>query len=432
MTVRELGALEKGRVLSESLGHGTGTLRAVGVGGGRVIFQYRYVGADGLRDALPVGAWSERGGDGGLTLADARQKVRTWASRYSEGERDLRRVLGLERSKPELAGCAIGGDTLVMPPERTEPTFGTLLLAYTDSLTLVGRSSARAVENALRRHVERGYPSIWALPVNDVSLDHLVEVLHALVAAGKVTEARKVRSYLRAACAAAMAARQSPSAPAALRSIRLINNPARDLVTVKGGRDARDRALSVSELQAYWHRIASGRTNALLRFHLLTGGQRIEQLSRATTEDWDPESRTLRLRDPKGRRETPRAHHVPILPLAIEAMKDMDAGALGPYVFTTTAGRSGVNYNGVRTRLLQVTSAMERAGELVGSHFTAGDLRRTVETRLAAVGVSIEIRAQLQSHGLNGVQARHYIRHDFLQEKRDALERLLSIVRTGA
>jgi integrase len=431
MTVRALGALTKGKVGSESLGRGAGTLRAVGVGSGRVIFQYRYVGADGLRDALPVGFWSERGGDGGLTLADARQKVRTWASRYSAGERDLRRALGMERSKPELANGLMGGDTLPIPLERTEPTFGALLLAYTASLTVVGRSSARAVENALRRHVERGYPSIWALPANEVALDHLVEVVHALVVVGKVTEARKVRSYLRAACSAAMAARQSPSAPAALRSIRLTNNPARELVPVKGGRDARDRALSAAELQAYWHRIASGRTNALLRFHLLTGGQRIEQLGRATIHDWDAESRTLSLKDSKGRRQLPRAHHVPLLHLAVEAMKDMDAGALGPYVFTTTAGRSGVDYNGVRTRLSKVTSAMEKAGELVGPRFTAGDLRRTVETRLAAVGVSMEIRAQLQSHGLSGVQSRHYIRHDFLQEKRDALERLLSILRTG-
>lgn len=429
MTVRELGVLEKGRVLSESLGRGTGTLRAVGVGGGRVIFQYRYVGADGSRDALPLGAWSERGGDGGLTLADARQKVRAWAARYAAGERDLRTALGMERSKPrpgvgEKASDPAGGQL-----ERPEATFGELLLAYIEALTLIGRSSAKAVRNALQKHVERSHPDIWAMAVNEVSLDHLVEVVHGLVAVGKVTEARKVRSYLRAACSAAMAARQSPSAPAVLRSIRMTSNPARDLITVKGGRSARDRALSVAELQAYWRRIESGRENALLRFHLLTGGQRIEQLARATTEDWDPESRTLRLRDPKGRRETPRAHHVPVLPQAFDAMVEMDAGVLGPYLFTVTAGRTGVGYNGVRSRLARVTSAMDRAGELVGPAFTAGDLRRTVETRLAAAGVPIEIRAQLQSHGLSGVQTRHYIRHEFLDEKREALAKLFALAR---
>jgi hypothetical protein len=51
------------------------------------------------------------------------------------------------------------------------------------------------------------------------------------------------------------------------------------------------------------------------------------------------------------------------------------------------------------------------------------------------------LRAQLQSHGLGGVQDAHYDRHDYMLEKRRALEawerRLLDIVegrhlKTGA
>ena len=74
----------------------------------------------------------------------------------------------------------------------------------------------------------------------------------------------------------------------------------------------------------------------------------------------------------------------------------------------------------------QFGSLMGRAGVSLegGGMFTLGDLRRTVETRLAAEGVSLEIRAQLQSHGLGGVQAKHYDRHDYLAEKRGALETL--------
>lgn len=37
------------------------------------------------------------------------------------------------------------------------------------------------------------------------------------------------------------------------------------------------------------------------------------------------------------------------------------------------------------------------AGELEGAPFTLGDLRRTIETRLAAVRQSEEARGQLQS-----------------------------------
>jgi hypothetical protein len=56
--------------------------------------------------------------------------------------------------------------------------------------------------------------------------------------------------------------------------------------------------------------------------------------------------------------------------------------------------------------------------------FTLADLRRTVETRLAGMGVSKDHRAYLQSHGLSGVQTRHYDRHEYEMEKRDALKKL--------
>jgi hypothetical protein len=44
---------------------------------------------------------------------------------------------------------------------------------------------------------------------------------------------------------------------------------------------------------------------------------------------------------------------------------------------------------------------------------------------LAAQGVSREVRGHLQSHGLTGVQARHYDGHDYMREKGRALEILL-------
>lgn len=423
ITVRGLGALQLRQALTESLGRGCGMLRAVGMGNGRVSFYFRHTTSEGKQDDLPLGPWSERGGDGGLTLAEVRQRVRLLSARYTAGERDLRRSIDLERREAELARKE-REQALNAQAARDAATLGALLLAYVDSLIRAGKSSARAVENSVRLHVEKAFPKLWAMPAALITLEDLVEIIHCLVDAGSLTEARKVRGYLRAAFSAAVAARQSPSAPASLRSLKVCNNPARDLATVKGANRARERALSVAELRAYWQRIATGRELATLRFHLLTGGQRIEQLSRATVDDWDQDSQSLRLRDPKGRRDEARAHYVPLIPEAVQAIADMDAGALGPHVFTLTAGRSGADYSGLRNRLGDVVDAMDRAGELEGGAFTLGDLRRTVETRLAAEGVSMEVRAQLQSHGLSGVQAKHYIRHDYLPEKRAALEAL--------
>ena len=41
---------------------------------------------------------------------------------------------------------------------------------------------------------------------------------------------------------------------------------------------------------------------------------------------------------------------------------------------------------------------------------------------LARLGIAKETRAQILSHGLGGVQQRHYDMHDYADEKRRALE----------
>src|SRR3546814_6475285 len=56
--------------------------------------------------------------------------------------------------------------------------------------------------------------------------------------------------------------------------------------------------------------------------------------------------------------------------------------------------------------------------------FTAKRLRSGVETLLSRHSVSKDIRGRLQSHGVAGVQDRHYDGHDYLPEKRAALVRL--------
>ena len=51
-------------------------------------------------------------------------------------------------------------------------------------------------------------------------------------------------------------------------------------------------------------------------------------------------------------------------------------------------------------------------------------IRSGVETLLAQRGVSEEIRGRLQSHGIAGVQSKHYNAHDYLPEKLAALQLL--------
>jgi hypothetical protein len=56
--------------------------------------------------------------------------------------------------------------------------------------------------------------------------------------------------------------------------------------------------------------------------------------------------------------------------------------------------------------------------------FAAKRIRSGVETVLASLKVSKDDRGRLQSHGITGVQARHYDGHEYTDEKRDALVKL--------
>jgi hypothetical protein len=93
----------------------------------------------------------------------------------------------------------------------------------------------------------------------------------------------------------------------------------------------------------------------------------------------------------------------------------------GEYAFSTTAGNKPIS----------VRTLAGWAQAIVGDTIDGFQLKRVrsgVETLLAAEGVNREVRGQLQSHGLAGVQARHYDGHDYMREKRAALEVLAEIV----
>lgn len=420
LTDRTLSAMMPGEWRADPAPRGEGVLQARKLGDGSIGFYFRYT-HDGETVRLPIGS--------GLTLAEARAKRRELSMRYQSGERDLRAILDAER-REEARQRAEALAREIAEAATKRATLGALLTAYVEQLRRDGKASARLVDGALRRHVERAWPVLWDSPAGEITTDAMLSVVGRVADSGKLREAAKLRSYLRAAYAAAIRARQSPRALPALRALAITSNPARELATIEGATKARERALSVGELRAYWRRIRDlpGAGGALLRFHLLTGGQRVEQLARITSADFDGDTQTVRLRDAKGRRKVARPHDVPLIPAAAEALQAMQGGTLGPHLFTVTAGETGAGYATLRGHFLDVVGAMREAGEVEGAPFTPGDLRRTVETRLAGLGVPLEVRAQLQSHGLGGVQARHYDRHDYLAEKRDALERLFALL----
>ena len=155
------------------------------------------------------------------------------------------------------------------------------------------------------------------------------------------------------------------------------------------------------------------------------GGQRPTQLLRVIPQLVDVSGATLTLLDPKGRNRhaNPRRHVLPIhedLMPVIRRRLAQTQGVESP-LFSTN-GRVPLRKETVAGLVEEIEKAMLAAGELERGPFSMRDLRRTAETQMAALGISSDVRAQIQSHGLGGIQARHYDRHDYMAEKRAALQ----------
>jgi integrase len=382
---------------------------------GTKAFLFCYVTADGVERRQKigdVGAW---------TVTTARDEARRLRTRVDAGHDPA-----AEKQAKRAATAAKRSQAGV--------TFGGLMTAYCDALERARKPSAAGVRRELRTTIERAHPKLWKLPAADVTLDDLTAALRTLTRAGKWRQAEKTRSYLRAAYSAAAGSKGNTATADLFSDFARLPNLGRDLAPIERPKlvddadpDAPKRALSEDELRAYWRRIAAldGATGALLRFHLLTGAQRCAQLARLTHRNVDKAAATMLLLDGKGRRKQARPHVVPLLPEALQAL-DVMKGDAGPYAFSLDGGASGAGFHQVRRKVLEVAQAMVDAGE-TAELFTPGELRITVETRLQALGVSSEIRAHLQSHGLGGVQNKHYAKHDFAAEKRAALETLRAL-----
>lgn len=292
-----------------------------------------------------------------------------------------------------------------------------LMGEYADHLEAMGRQAHKDVRSITKLHIVEAWPEVAALPANQVDSEQIADMMRALIEAGKGRTANKLRSYIRAAYQTAKAAKSKPSIPVSFKLYGVRHNPAAETAPDESQNRPDKNPLSSDELRTYWHAIKDRQDfkGAVLRLHLLTGGQRIEQLVSLKTVNVTDKAITLY--DAKGRPgRPPRPHTVPLLPEAAAALS-----LLKP------AGEFAISTDGGKTHLAATTLsewAREAAEQAGLDGFQAKRIRSGIETLLAELGVSQDVRGRLQSHGISGVQARHYDGHEYGKEKRAALVKL--------
>ena len=291
--------------------------------------------------------------------------------------------------------------------------------------------SAQDVRSTIRSRVEGS--KLATAQAASLEPEELVGLIRSAVATGKLRSADKLRSFLISAYKAAIAARFDASADEALAAFEIKTNPASVIPPIKGGKgvpgarhlDDRDLGAFLRELLPNTSLGAQAVTLALF-----LGGQRAQQTARIRLADVNGDVRIL---DPKGRRERPREHWLPLLGRAkaivearVAAARQVGDEFLFESVDTKTGKRAHTRSESMNDAVKAARDAVTAAGHRWSESaqgFTLEDLRRTAETHLARLGISKDDRAQLLSHGLGGVQARHYDRHEYMAEKRAALEK---------
>jgi len=190
----------------------------------------------------------------------------------------------------------------------------------------------------------------------------------------------------------------------------------------------RKRVLSAEEIRTFWSKLDNADmaepTKLALRILLITG-QRRGEMTLAQWSDFDLDRKLWTipielLKSSHARRENPEPHLVPLSPLALEILTKLKAlTGNSTYVLPAYASsrRDAPYSEGVLTRA--VRQNLKHFGI---AHFTPHDLRRTAASFMTKLKVPRLHVEKVLNHSTGDI-AEVYDRHDYLPEKRAALER---------
>jgi integrase len=184
----------------------------------------------------------------------------------------------------------------------------------------------------------------------------------------------------------------------------------------RGSSTKRDRILNDDELRAVWKQAeANGTFGALVRLALLTA-QRQDKLASMKWSDVKDGVWTIATEE----REKGNAG-VLVLPDAAVAIIGMQNGkASSPYIFPAARGDGYVSG----------WSKMKRAfdAKVMIAPWAFHDLRRTARSFMSRAGVTSDIAERVMGHAIPGVEG-VYDRHQYRDEKADALVKLAGVIR---
>lgn len=381
-TVDKMPPLDRRQEIPDSLCTGLYlTVQPSGKKGWQV--RYRH---GGVHRRMTLGAYPV------LTLADARQRARDALAAATEGRDPAEEVRAAKAPKPE--------------DDRDK--IKTLIGQY-HKRHLSGLKSGDVV----RRELDRFVVAAWGeRDIHSITKRDVIDLLDGIADSGRVVTANRIRAYL------------NKFLNWAVERDILALSPATGVKPV-AKETSRDRVLTDDEIRWFWQACeAEGFPWGPLGKVLLLTGQRLNEAAQMT----EGEIRGDLWRLSADRTKNGRAHDVPLS----EAVRDvLDAvarieGRPG-FIFTTTGTTPVSGFFKARAHLAEAMEqiATKERGEAVEiPRWTFHDLRRTAATGMARIGIPVRVTEAVLNHvsGTGGGIVGVYQRHDYADEKRQALE----------
>jgi integrase len=277
----------------------------------------------------------------------------------------------------------------------------------------------QVVERVIRLHLN---PVLAKMALSEIKPKHIIGCIEQIIAKGSPTVGNNARRHL-----------QKIFDYAVIRG-DLVVNPAAQITHQIVGHDeqTRDRNLSLSDIKKLCRAIEKardwfGRDNEITIHLLLILGVRKSELIKAKWTEIDIDRALWTI--PKSRIKTKRKDgakdFVIALPTqAVELLRELEIRACGSD-WVLPSRRRGVRKLGhisgdtINRILNQLDHGLEA--------FTIHDLRRTMRSRLSEIGVPFAIAERCLNHKLPG-QGEIYDRHDFLNARREALQRWCDVL----
>lgn len=399
---------------------------------GAVSFRFRYTGADGKRRVMVLGEF----GKGALSLAEAHELHNQAQRELEKGldpiEERARRDEAKARERAERAGAdtvamliaqfvhrklraerwdeARGAWVRTKSEGRKRPDAGAALLGYA------------APDAAPRRRKKGPKPvatflsELGQVKAPDLTKRQIVAFLDGIVDRGSPVTANRTYALLKQLFEWAAAKDLIAASPMAG-------------VEAPGGKERpRDRILTAEEIRALWTKLDTADMAAPTRLALkllLATGQRRGELTQARWSHFDLAAKRWTipvelLKSSHTRRDAPEPHVVPLSDLTLELLGKLKALAgESPSVLPAHASKRHTRAysEGVLSRAVR-----QNAKHFGIAHWTPHDLRRTAASFMTKLGIPRLHVEKVLNHSTGDI-AEVYDRHDYLPEKRAALEK---------